>query len=82
MTLGVAVGKRILELINERDMSQYRLAKNTCLDYKTINDLLNKHSNDVKISTIFLNCGIVITFLQKNISIILHPKQFYKFRMG
>jgi len=36
MTLGIAVGKRILELINEREMSQYKLAKLTCLDYKTI----------------------------------------------
>lgn len=54
MTLGVAVGKRIMELINEKDISQYRLAKNTCLDYKTINDLLNKNTNNVKISTIFL----------------------------
>ena len=54
MTLGIAVGKRILELINEKDISQYRLAKNTCLDYKTINDLLNKQSNDAKLSTVYL----------------------------
>ena len=54
MTLGVAVGIRVNELINQKDISQYRLAKNTCLTYKTINTMINKKSDDVNLSTIYL----------------------------
>lgn len=54
MNLGDATGKRIKELLFENNMTQYKLQKITCLNEKTLRDLINGKTKDVKLSTIFL----------------------------
>lgn len=54
MKLAEAVGKRTKELLFEKNMTQYRLTKITCLNEKTISDLLKGKTADVKFSTIYL----------------------------
>ena len=64
MTLAQATGKRIQELLFERKITQYRLAKNTCLSEKTIGDLTKGKNHDVKLSTIYLvadSFGLTLT---------------------
>ena len=47
-----ALAKRINNLLNQNNMTVYRLIKITCLNEKTINDILKGQSKDVKASTI------------------------------
>lgn len=54
MKLAEAVGKRTKELLFEKNMTQYRLTKITCLNEKTLSDLLKGKTCDVKFSTIYL----------------------------
>ena len=54
MKLSEAVGKRTKELLFEKNITQYRLTKITCLNEKTISDLLKGKTSDVKFSTIYL----------------------------
>ena len=54
MKLSHTVGKRIQELLFKNNMTQYRLVKLTCLNEKTISDLIHGKTNDIKLSTIFL----------------------------
>ena len=54
MKLAEAVGKRTKELLFEKNITQYRLTKLTCLNEKTISDLLKGRTTDVKFSTIYL----------------------------
>ncbi len=54
MKLAEAVGKRTKELLFEKQMTQYRLVKITCLNEKTVSDLIHGKTTDVKFSTIFL----------------------------
>lgn len=54
MNLAQAVGKRTQQLLFQKNMTQYRLVKITCLNEKTISDLIKGKTNDVKLSTIYL----------------------------
>lgn len=54
MKLAEAVGKRTKELLFEKNITQYRLTKVTCLNEKTVSDLLKGKTTDVKFSTIYL----------------------------
>lgn len=54
MNLAQAVGKRTQELLFQKNMTQYRLVKITCLNEKTISDLIKGKTTDVKLSTIYL----------------------------
>lgn len=54
MKLAEAVGKRTKELLFEKNMTQYRLTKITCLNEKTVSDLLKGKTTDIKFSTIYL----------------------------
>lgn len=54
MKLAEAVGKRTKELLFKKNMTQYRLTKITCLNEKTLSDLLKGKTTDVKFSTIYL----------------------------
>lgn len=49
-----AVGKRIEELLFKNNKTQYRLAKETCLNEKTLRDLIRGKTSDVKLSTVIL----------------------------
>lgn len=54
MKLAEAVGKRTKELLFERKITQYRLVKITCLNEKTVSDIIKGKTNDIKFSTIYL----------------------------
>lgn len=54
MTIVEAVAKRTNELLKEKDISQYRLRKETCLDKTTIQTILKCKTKDIKMSTVFL----------------------------
>ena len=54
MKLAQAVGKRTQELLFEKKMTQYRLEKITCLNEKTLSDLIKGRTTDVNFSTIYL----------------------------
>lgn len=49
-----AVAKRTRELLFEKNKTQYRLIKETCLDKTTIQTILKGKSKDVRLSTVFL----------------------------
>ena len=53
MKLSKIVGKRTQELLFKNNMTQYRLVKITCLNEKTISDLIKGKTSDVNITTIF-----------------------------
>lgn len=57
MNIGNACGKRIQELLFKYSITQYKLAKMTCLNYNTLTDLIKGRAKDVKTSTIFLICS-------------------------
>ena len=54
MKLTESVGKRTQELLFAKNMTQYRLGKITCLNDKTISDLIKGRTQDVNFSTIYL----------------------------
>ena len=54
MKLAEAVGIRTKELLFEKNITQYRLTKITCLNEKTISDILHARTSDIKFSTIYL----------------------------
>lgn len=54
MKLAEAVGIRTKELLFEKGITQYRLTKITCLNEKTISDILHSRTSDIKFSTIYL----------------------------
>ena len=54
MKLAQAVGIRTKELLFHNNMTQYRLVKITCLNEKTISDIIHGKTTDIKFSTIYL----------------------------
>ena len=54
MKLAQAVGLRTKELLFEKKITQYRLVKTTCLNEKTISDIIHGRTSDIKFSTIYL----------------------------
>ena len=54
MKLAQAVGIRTQELLFEKKITQYRLVKLTCLNEKTISDIIQGRNSDIKFSTIYL----------------------------
>lgn len=54
MKLAQAVGIRTKELLFQKNMTQYRLVKITCLNEKTISDIIHGKTADIKFSTIYL----------------------------
>lgn len=58
MTLVEAVAKRMISLMNERNISQYRIIKETCLDKTTIQTILKNKTKDIRLSTIFLIANV------------------------
>lgn len=54
MNLAEAVAKRTKDLLFEKNKTQYRLIKETCLDKTTIQTILKGKTKDVRLSTVFL----------------------------
>lgn len=57
MTLAEIVGKRTRQLLVENKMSQYRLVKLSCLNEKTISDIVKGRTRDIKLSTVYAICN-------------------------
>ena len=54
MTYANAIAKRTKELLYKRNISQYRLVKDTGLDKSTVQSIFKGKTKDVKFSTIHL----------------------------
>lgn len=54
MKLAETVGVRTKELLFKNNITQYRLTKLTCLNEKTISDILHARTAGIKFSTIYL----------------------------
>ncbi len=54
MTLAEAVSKRVKNLLDLNEMSEYALRKKTCLSEKTLTFMFKNKTKDVKLSTIRL----------------------------
>lgn len=63
MLLKEAIVKRIKEILDDRDINQYKLAKLTGLAESTISTLLNSDTKTIKLSTLYDMCaGLQIEF--------------------
>ena len=54
MNIANAISKRISQLLVDKNMTQYRLAKITCLSSQSLRDILHNRTKDVNSSTVFL----------------------------
>ena len=54
MNISVATAKRISQLLKEKDFTQYRLAKETCISGQALRDILHFRTKDINSSTVFL----------------------------
>lgn len=54
MNIANAISKRISRLLVDKNMTQYRLAKITCLSGQSLRDILHNRTKDVNSSTVFL----------------------------
>ena len=61
-TITKAVVKRIKEILNQKDMSIYRLEKVTALSHGTMQTLMRADNNSVNLKTVLLICrGLGVT---------------------
>lgn len=61
-TIAQAVVKRIKEILNQKDMSIYRLEKVTALSHGTMQTLMRADNNSVNLKTVLLICrGLGVT---------------------
>jgi len=65
MNIAQCAGKRISILLKKFNMTKYRLTKITCLNPKTIDDLVAGKTSDVNLSTICLICNAFNITLDK-----------------
>ncbi len=54
MTLSDAVSKRIREILNEKNMTQYRLEQNAGISHSTMNCFLNARYKSCNLTTVVL----------------------------
>ena len=54
MNIANAIAKRISGLLIEKNMTQYKLSKKTCLSQSTLTDLLHYRTKDINSSTVYL----------------------------
>ena len=65
MTLNDAVAKRISSLLRERNMTQYRLERNSGLIHGALDRILNGQNKTVTLTTIYkLARGFDMTYLE------------------
>ena len=55
-TVARAVVLRIKEILQEKDMSIYRLEKNTAMSHNTMQTLMRAENNSVNLKTVLLVC--------------------------
>lgn len=54
MNIAEATAKRISLLLREKNKTQYKLIKETCLSEKTLRDILHFRTKDINFNTVFL----------------------------
>ena len=54
MNISMATAKRISQLLKEKDFTQYRLSKETCISEQALRDILHFRTKDINSSTVFL----------------------------
>lgn len=54
MNISTATAKRISQLLKEKNFTQYRLAKETCISGQALRDILHFRTKDINSSTVFL----------------------------
>ena len=54
MNISVATAKRISQLLKEKEYTQYRLSKQTCISGQALRDILHFRTKDINSSTVFL----------------------------
>ena len=54
MNLVDAVAMRTRDLLNKNNKTQYKLIKNTLLNKKTVQNIMQLRQSDIRLSTIFL----------------------------
>ena len=63
MLLKDAVAKRIIEIMKDKDLNQYKLSKLTGVAESTLSTLLNTETKTIKLSTLYDICaGLKIEF--------------------
>ena len=65
MKLANAVGIRTKELLFAKKITQYRLVKTSCLNEKTVSDIIHGRTSDIKFSTIYLICEAINITIQE-----------------
>ncbi len=61
-SVATAVVARIKEILLEKDMSIYRLEKNTAISHSTMQTLMRADNNSVNLKTVLLICrGLNVT---------------------
>lgn len=54
MTVGAAVAKRILDLLSEKNMTQYRLEKESGIQHGSMQCIMNGRNTTVTLSTVMM----------------------------
>jgi len=54
MNIAIATAQRISELLNKNKMTQYRLAKITCISNRALIEIMKHRTKDINSSTVFL----------------------------
>ena len=64
MTISEAIARRTKELLDEKNVTQYRLAKNMLIYQQSMSNLLSAKQKSANLKTIFQICkGLDITIL-------------------
>jgi len=56
MNIGQAVAKRVNDLIAERKITQYRLAKDMCISHNAMSSIVNAKNKSANLETLFSLC--------------------------
>ena len=56
MNIGQAVAKRVNDLLRQKDMTQYRLAKDTLISHNTMSSIINAKNKTANLQSLFLIC--------------------------
>lgn len=54
MNIANATAKRVSELLHKYNMTQYRLAKITCISNRALIEIMKNRTKDINSSTVFL----------------------------
>jgi len=56
MNIGQAVASRVKDLLKEKNITQYKIAKEMTITHNTMTNIVNAKTKSVNLATIFLMC--------------------------